>query len=113
MQFFPLSFRCPTCDSPSVFYTCTPDCCFNHLCEHCRTTFEPATTLRAGQVALGDRAGLSDDGPADTTASHAGCASCDSVAVCSAGGTASEAACGSCYALLTLTIENIRRDGDA
>lgn len=34
---------CPVCASTGVYYTCTPNCCFNHVCENCGTTFEPVT----------------------------------------------------------------------
>ena len=38
-----LSIACPQCGSGDVFYSCTPNCCFNHVCAECGTTFEPET----------------------------------------------------------------------
>ena len=112
VSFVPLTVACPTCESTKVFYTCTPDCCFNHLCEACRTTFELATTAAGGEVPAAERDGLSDAAPDDTTALHARCAACDSLAVRLAE-TGDVAACGTCYARLELQVENVRPDGVA
>jgi hypothetical protein len=38
-----LQVGCPVCGSQDVFYTCTPNCCFNHVCGNCGSTFEPVT----------------------------------------------------------------------
>ena len=38
-----LELSCPLCGAADVAYTCTPDCCFNHLCAGCGATFEPVT----------------------------------------------------------------------
>jgi DNA-directed RNA polymerase subunit RPC12/RpoP len=43
-----LAIACPTCGSGDVFYSCTPNCCFNHVCADCGTTFETETTARGG-----------------------------------------------------------------
>jgi DNA-directed RNA polymerase subunit RPC12/RpoP len=71
-----LSFACPVCHSRDVFYTCTPNCCFNHVCNECGATFEPVT-----KPAGGVRPGA--EPPADTDASDptVACATCDSIAV--------------------------------
>src|SRR5262249_27977879 len=45
-----LELACPTCGSGEVFYSCTPNCCFNHVCADCGTTFEPMTTAAGGTV---------------------------------------------------------------
>lgn len=37
---------CPQCRAGAITYTCEPDCCFNHICDTCYTTFELATTSR-------------------------------------------------------------------
>jgi DNA-directed RNA polymerase subunit RPC12/RpoP len=37
-----LEIPCPVCGSKDVFYSCTPNCCFNHVCAECGTTFEAA-----------------------------------------------------------------------
>ena len=47
-----LAIACPQCGSKDVFYSCTPNCCFNHVCSDCGTTFEPATTSK-GRVVTG------------------------------------------------------------
>jgi len=68
---------CPICGSADVFYSCTPNCCYNHVCGDCGTTFEPLTKTRG--VTLRDVA-PPDPLPeaADPTAA---CAKCDSIAV--------------------------------
>jgi len=33
-----------------VFYSCTPNCCMNHVCSACGTTFEPETKPGGGFV---------------------------------------------------------------
>ena len=72
-----LELQCPTCGSPEVFYSCTPNCCFNHVCAECGTTFEPATSLAGGTVT-----GIVPPDPLpDATDPTTGCARCDSTAV--------------------------------
>lgn len=72
-----LQIACPVCGSFEVFYSCTPNCCFNHVCAQCGTTFEPATRAKGGPVS-----GIVPPDPlpeaADPTAA---CAKCDSTAV--------------------------------
>jgi len=48
MELAPLSIACPQCGSTDVVYSCKPECCFNHVCNHCYTTFELETT-RVGE----------------------------------------------------------------
>jgi hypothetical protein len=72
-----LTLECPVCHSRDVFYTCTPDCCFNHVCNDCRTTFEPMTarlheTLRAVEP---------PDPLPDASDPTVGCVNCGSTAV--------------------------------
>ena len=50
MTLIPISVVCPQCGSGEVFYSCNPTCCYNHVCNHCYTTFELETT-RVGEVA--------------------------------------------------------------
>ena len=71
-----LSFACPVCQSRDVFYSCTPNCCFNHVCSDCGATFEPVTKLSGGT-----RSGA--EPPEDTDASDptVACVKCDSIAV--------------------------------
>lgn len=60
-----------------MFYSCTPNCCFNHVCSDCGATFEPATKLAGGV-----RGGVQPPDPApDASDPTAGCAKCDSTAV--------------------------------
>ena len=107
MPFARLAVACPTCGSDAVFYTCTPGCCFNHLCDDCHTTFELATTALGGTVSDGSRAGLSDAPPEDGTAAHAPCATCDALAIHRDGDAL---ACGACGANLALEYENVTPD---
>ncbi len=39
-----IAIKCPNCGSDGIVYSCEPDCCFNHVCAKCLTTFELATT---------------------------------------------------------------------
>ena len=50
MQTRKLALACPVCGSGEVFYSCTPNCCFNHVCAGCGTTFEPMTVPAGGTV---------------------------------------------------------------
>jgi hypothetical protein len=42
---------CPACGSNAVVYTCNPACCYNHVCDDCRTTFELETEYLGAEVA--------------------------------------------------------------
>jgi DNA-directed RNA polymerase subunit RPC12/RpoP len=84
-----------------VFYSCTPNCCFNHVCADCGTTFEPVTRVKGGSLS-----GVEPPDPlpeaADPTAA---CARCGSTAVYL---THTESlVCASCGALLELEITEI------
>lgn len=72
-----LSLACPVCQSSEVFYSCTPNCCFNHVCGSCGATFEPVTVASSGRLS-----GLEAPDPlpeaADPTVA---CIKCDSIAV--------------------------------
>lgn len=46
----PLLFVCPSCGSANVAYTCRPECCFQHACQECGTTFVPYT-IASGETA--------------------------------------------------------------
>jgi DNA-directed RNA polymerase subunit RPC12/RpoP len=96
-----LEIACPVCGSAEVFYTCTPNCCFNHVCSGCGTTFEPATTLKGGTAA----GILPPDPLPDSTGPTAECAKCTSTAVyMTADGTL---VCGNCGAWLILEITEV------
>jgi hypothetical protein len=72
-----LSLACPVCGSRDVFYSCTPNCCFNHVCSDCGATFEPATRA-SGETQRGI---VRPDPPPDASDPTVGCAKCDSTAV--------------------------------
>jgi hypothetical protein len=79
MNISPISVACPKCGSTHVSYSCTPNCCFNHVCADCFSTFELSTTKRGGRVdpksierVAGDR---------DTTLPTAPCSGCESIEV--------------------------------
>ncbi|HLK65792.1 MAG TPA: hypothetical protein VKU19_20285 [Bryobacteraceae bacterium] len=101
MQTRKLAISCPTCGSRDVFYSCTPNCCFNHVCAECGTTFEPVTAATGRSVA-----GVKPPDPlpeaADPTAA---CAKCDSTLVYMMDGDS--LVCGKCGAVLTLELTEI------
>jgi hypothetical protein len=104
VQTFPLEIACPTCGARDVFYSCTPNCCFNHVCAGCGTTFEPAT--RRAAVGRPPAANVVPPDPLpDATAPTAACACCESTAVYSDGGGA--LVCGRCGAWLVLELTEI------
>ena len=97
-----LAIACPRCGSADVFYSCTPNCCYNHVCADCQSTFEPATTLQ-GRAAL---TGVLPPNPLpDATDPTAECAKCASNAVymTADGGVV----CGDCGSILKLEITEI------
>jgi DNA-directed RNA polymerase subunit RPC12/RpoP len=71
-----LSLACPVCQSHDVFYSCTPNCCFNHVCSDCGATFEPVTRLAGGLLP-----GAEPPGGTDASDPTVACAKCDSIAV--------------------------------
>jgi DNA-directed RNA polymerase subunit RPC12/RpoP len=96
-----LQLACPVCGSGEVFYSCTPNCCFNHVCSACGATFEPET-----QAAGGTLAGvLPPDPPPDATDPTAACARCDSTSVWMA--EDGSVVCGKCGSLLKLEFTEI------
>jgi DNA-directed RNA polymerase subunit RPC12/RpoP len=72
-----LELACPLCGSGEVFYTCTPGCCFNHVCGNCGATFEPETHPAGGVL----RGVIPPDPLPDASDPTAACARCDSTAV--------------------------------
>jgi hypothetical protein len=93
-----LTIACPGCGSDEVLYTCTPNCCFNHVCAKCGATFETATSAAGGALT-----GVQPpEPPPEATDPAAPCARCDAVAVylLEDGG----AVCGACGALLRIEI---------
>jgi DNA-directed RNA polymerase subunit RPC12/RpoP len=84
-----------------VFYSCTPNCCFNHVCAECGTTFEPETSVTGKFVS-----GVIPPDPlpeaADPTAE---CAKCNSTAVYLA--EDDSIVCAKCGAILVLELTEI------
>lgn len=97
-----LTIPCPQCGSADVFYSCTPNCCYNHVCAECGTTFEPATTW-TGRSA-GGKVQAPDPLP-DATDCTTECAKCSSnaVYVMEDGGLV----CGQCGVTLLLEINEV------
>lgn len=96
-----LEIQCPECGSGDVFYSCTPNCCMNHVCSNCGTTFEPLTTATGGTLS-----GVVPPDPLpDAADPTAACAKCDSTAVYM---TADDLlVCGKCGALLKLELTEV------
>ncbi len=96
-----LAIQCPVCGSFEVFYSCTPNCCFNHVCGNCGATFEPATKVKGGVL----KEALPPDPAPEPGDPTAACARCDSTAVymIEDGGLV----CGQCGALLELELTEI------
>lgn len=91
-----LALTCPSCASTEVYYTCTPNCCFNHVCSNCSTTFEPVTTATGAIASEITR----PTAPAEDADPTVACAKCDSTAVYA---TADQTlVCGDCRAILVL-----------
>lgn len=96
-----LVLACPTCGSGEVFYTCTPNCCFNHVCAECGTTFEPVTAASGGRLV-----GIVPPDPLpDAADPTAACARCDSTAVYLM--DSGQAVCAKCGALLAVELTEI------
>jgi len=89
-----LELACPVCGSGEVFYSCTPNCCFNHVCSNCGTTFEPETKATGGTIS---GIVLPDPLP-DAADPTAACARCESTAVYLT--EDNRAVCGKCGTLL-------------
>ena len=96
-----LSLACPVCQSREVFYSCTPNCCFNHVCSDCGATFEPVTEAAGGSLA-----GVEPpDPPPDASDPTVACFKCDSTAVYALAD--GRLVCAKCGLLLKLEITEI------
>lgn len=105
MKLAPLSVACPKCGSNDVLYSCKPECCFNHVCNHCYTTFELETT-RVGEL----KEAFELPPEPDSSGPTAPCARCGEPKVfVISDGTASapQYLCVACKALLTLQLTAI------
>lgn len=97
-----LDIACPLCGSRDVVYSCTPNCCFNHVCAGCGGTFEPVTAAKGGKLS-----GVVPPDPLpDCTDPTAGCARCESTAVYMTVGD-DALVCADCGTLLTLELTGI------
>lgn len=96
-----LSLACPVCQSPDVFYSCTPNCCFNHVCGNCGATFEPVTRLAGGT----QRDIEPPDPLPDASDPTVACVKCDSTAVYALPG--GSLVCAKCGSLLVLEITEV------
>lgn len=103
MTLQPLSVCCPTCGSADVLYSCKPDCCFNHVCNGCYTTFE-LETERIGEIAE-DLGSVPEQDPTAPTAPCARCGECRVFEI--AGDADHRLACSDCRALLRLALVNV------
>src|SRR5580692_10923550 len=100
----PLAFKCPKCGSADVVYSCTPSCCFNHVCGQCYSTFEPKTE-RVGEYA-GDIGPLPEADSAGPTAPCARCGEHKLFGIKDQSVPAERLLCVSCRALLTIELES-------
>ena len=103
MQTRKLALTCPVCHSGEVFYSCTPNCCFNHVCSECGTTFEPATVLAGGAMS----AIVPPDPLPEATDPTVACAKCDSTDVYMVAEGVESLVCAKCGSLLNLEITEI------
>jgi hypothetical protein len=101
MQTARISFPCPVCQSADVFYSCTPNCCFNHVCGDCGATFEPVTSLSGGTL----RGVQPPDPLPEASDPTVACIKCDSIAVYAL--EDGRLVCAKCGSLLTLEMTEI------
>jgi hypothetical protein len=96
-----LLIPCPTCRSEETYYTCTPGCCFNHVCGNCGTTFEPVTKPAGGKL----KDVLPPDPLPESGDPTAECARCQSISVFMT--EEGSPVCGKCGTLLELELTEI------
>ena len=106
MTLTPLAVSCPLCGSNDVFYSCKPECCFNHVCNRCYTTFELETT-RVGEL----RTAFTIPPDPDPSGPTAPCARCGEYKIFAVSDSPAPAQflCIACKALLTLEITNVAK----
>ena len=99
MKLTQISVFCPQCGSGDIVYSCKPECCYNHVCSNCYTTFELETT-RVGEITES----LDLPPEPDPSVPTAPCARCGEPRVFAVGGAAGpqQYVCAACKALLTL-----------
>ena len=107
MRLSPISIACPQCGARDVFYSCKPECCFNHVCNSCYTTFE-LETMRVGETA-----DLFEIPPEpDSTNPTAPCSRCKDSKVFEIAdppSTPAQYLCVSCKAILKLEITSVEK----
>lgn len=103
MTLKPLTVSCPKCGSSDILYSCKPDCCFNHVCNACYTTFE-LETERVGEL-QDDFGSVPEQDPTAPTAPCARCGECRVFEI--AGDGERRLLCGDCRALLRLEITEV------
>jgi len=107
MTFRPLAIPCPECGSLDVVYSCTPSCCFNHVCSKCYTTFEPVTE-RVGELQIEPGAIPADPDPTAPTAACVRCGEYKLFTIAD-GPESGKLICVSCKALLKLEVTEVSR----
>lgn len=106
MNLASLSIACPHCGSAEVVYSCKPDCCFNHVCSKCYTTFEPVTH-RIGELQGEIGPVPPDPDPSGPTAACARCSEITLFAIVEDGKPSGSLLCVSCKALLTFELTEV------
>jgi len=107
MVLTPIVVACPQCGSTSdVAYSCKPECCFNHVCARCYTTFELVTS-RIGEITGELGPPPPDPDSSNPTAACARCGECRIFAVGDGSASPRQHLCVSCNALLALSFSEI------
>lgn len=117
MRFSPLIATCPACGSGDVVYSCTPDCCFNHVCNQCLESFELSTRdlgeslspggIEAGwQDSRGQESREQESRERDSCAPTVSCARCGSLELLmiEEGDSKGRLICSACKTLLELEV---------
>ena len=106
MKILPLTVACPGCGSREVVYSCEPECCFNHVCSTCYSSFELFTRALEEELTTVDIQPNERDSLAPTVS----CVRCKSLAVYSVEDDESSTqklVCGSCHSLLELDFSSV------
>ena len=107
MVLTPIVVACPQCGSTSdVVYSCKPECCFNHVCARCYTTFELVTS-RIGEFTADPGPLPPEPDPSNPTAACARCGECRIFALQDGPTAAQQYLCVSCKALLAMDFSEI------
>jgi hypothetical protein len=69
----PVQASCPVCGAGAVIYSCSPACCFNHVCAECRASWQMGTEPTATPIPAGLETAVPPDDSGDV---HAPCARC-------------------------------------